>query len=37
MVGRLTPIFIATGVYLYVSLVFTHSKHIRRLTSRAYE
>jgi hypothetical protein len=33
----LTPIFIATGVYLYVSLVFTHSKHIRRLTSRAYE
>lgn len=35
--GRLQPIFIATAVYLYVSLVLTHSKHVRRLTSRAFE
>jgi len=37
LVGHLTPVFIATAVYLYVSLVFTHSKHIRRLSSRAWE
>lgn len=37
LVGRLTPIFIATGVYLLASLVLTHSKHVRRLTSRALE
>lgn len=37
LVGRLRPIFIATAVYLYVSLVLTHSKHVRRLTSRALE
>ena len=35
--GRLQPIFIATGVYLIVSLVFTHSRDVRRLTSRAFE
>jgi hypothetical protein len=33
----LKPFLIATAIYLYVSLVFTHSRHIRRLTSRAYE
>jgi hypothetical protein len=37
LVGRVQSIFIATAVYLYVSLVFTHSKHVRRLTSRAWE
>jgi len=37
LVGRLSSIFIATAIYLYVSLVFTHSKHICRLTSRAWE
>ena len=37
LVGRMGPIFIAAAVYLYVSLVLTHSKHVRRLTSRAFE
>jgi hypothetical protein len=33
----LQPTFIATAVYFVTSLVLTHSKHVRRLTSRAYE
>jgi hypothetical protein len=37
LVGHLQPLFIATAVYLIVSLVLTHSRHVRRLTSRAYE
>jgi hypothetical protein len=37
MAGRLRPVWIATAIYLYVSLLLTHSKHVRRLTSRAYE
>jgi hypothetical protein len=37
LLGRLQPIFIATALYLFVSLVLTHSKHVRRLTSRAWE
>jgi len=37
LVGRLSSIFIATAVYLYVSLVLTHSRHVHRLTSRAWE
>ena len=35
--GRLYPFYIATGLYIYVSLVFTNSKHVRRLTSRTWE
>jgi hypothetical protein len=37
LVGRVGPIFIATAAYIYVSLVFTHSKHVKRLSSRAWE
>jgi len=37
LVGRVQPIFIATAVYVYVSLVLTHSRHVRRLTSRTWE
>jgi hypothetical protein len=36
-VGRLRPIVIATLVYIYLSLVLTHSRHVRRLTSRTWE
>ncbi len=36
-VGRLRPIVIATLVYVYLSLVLTHSRHVRRLTSRTWE
>jgi len=35
--GRLKPFFIATAIYLFVSLVLTHSKHVQRLTSRMWE
>ncbi len=28
---------ISAAVYLFTSLVLTHSKHVKRLTSRAYE
>jgi hypothetical protein len=37
LAGGLRPTFIATPVYLIISLVLTHSKHVKRLTSRAYE
>jgi hypothetical protein len=37
LAGGLKPTFIATAVYFITSLVLTHSKHVRRLTSRAYE
>jgi hypothetical protein len=37
LAGGLKPTFIATAVYFVTSLVLTHSKHVRRLTSRAYE
>jgi hypothetical protein len=37
LAGGLKATFIATVVYLIMSLVMTHSKHVRRLTSRAYE
>ncbi|HEX4086580.1 MAG TPA: hypothetical protein VHY22_16830 [Chthoniobacteraceae bacterium] len=37
LAGYETSFFVATVIYLYVSLVFTHSRHIQRLTSRAYE
>jgi hypothetical protein len=37
LAGGLEPTFIATAVYLITGLVLTHSKHVRRLTSRAYE
>ena len=37
LVGRARSVFIATAVYLFASLVLTHSKHVRRLTSRALE
>lgn len=33
----LVPYIIATAIYLFVSLVVTRSKHVRRLTSRAWE
>ena len=35
--GMIKAYFIGTAVYLYVALVLTHSKHVQRLTSRAYE
>jgi hypothetical protein len=34
---RLKSLFGTTFIYLVVSLVLTHSKHVRRLTSRAWE
>lgn len=34
---RLGPIFIATGVYVVVTLVVTYSKHVRRLTNRTWD
>jgi hypothetical protein len=37
LAGGLKPTFIATVVYFITSLVLTHSRHVRRLTSRAYE
>jgi hypothetical protein len=37
LAGGVKPTFVTTGVYLYTSLVLTHSKHVRRLTSRIYE
>ena len=37
MVDRVGCVFIATIIYLYVSLVLTHSRHVRRLTSRTWE
>ena len=37
LVGRLTPIVVATIAYTYVSLVFTHSRHVKRLTSRVWD
>jgi len=35
--GRLIPIIIALAIYLCVSGVLTHSRHVRRLTSRIWE
>jgi hypothetical protein len=37
LTGQLEPLLIAMPVYLIASLVLTHSRHVRRLTSRAYE
>ena len=37
LAGGLKPTFIGMVVYFITSLVLTHSKHVRRLTSRAYE
>jgi hypothetical protein len=37
MADRLKSLFATTFVYFVVSLVLTHSKHVRRLTSRAWE
>ena len=37
LVGHEMPFFIAMAIYLYVSLVLTHSKHVHRLTSRVWE
>ena len=34
---RVRIFFIASGVYLFISLVLTHSRHVRRLTSRMWE
>jgi len=36
LTGRVVPVFVAMAVYLVVSLVLTHSRHVRRLTSRAW-
>ena len=37
LVGKAKPIFAATAVYLLVTLVLMHSRHVRRLTSRTWE
>jgi hypothetical protein len=37
LTGQLEPLLIAMPVYLVTSLILTHSRHVRRLTSRAYE
>jgi hypothetical protein len=37
MVGKSRPIFAATAIYLFVTLVLMHSRHVRRLTSRTWE
>jgi hypothetical protein len=37
LAGGFEPALIATVLYLIISLVLTHSKHVQRLTSRAYE
>lgn len=37
LAARLKPMMIGTVFYLIVSLVLTHSKHVKRLTSRTWE
>jgi hypothetical protein len=35
--NRLAPMVLGTAVYLIIGLILTHSKHVRRLTSRTWE
>jgi len=37
LVGHLQPLAISTAIYLFLSLVLTHSRHVRRLTSRIWD